>query len=174
MSPSDSVRSLRAAIHADIDRNKRPTIDANHRGGSDGGGSPAFLFSYADGVPIDRGQEGRVSVQDIAIASSPSRTTHNADDPGGEGGGGGGGGWRSAEVCVFLRACSFQSSELEMGDGGCAHEGGVLSRWGRLPGEGGSCGDEVGFIFQCLPTRYVMTVLRKTTKYLEVQLSMRL
>lgn len=136
MSPFDSVRSLRAAIHSDIGRKNRPTIGVHGGGGGGGRGSPAFLFSYADGVPINRGQEDRLSVQDIAIASPSSRATNADSRGGGEDGRG-----HSAEACVFLRACSYQSSELETGDGSVL-EGDVLSRWGSL--QGGSCGNEVG------------------------------
>ena len=142
MSPFNSVRSLRAAILADFDRKTRPSVDVRGGGGSGGGDSsgtpPAFLFSYADGVPIDRGQEDRLSVQDIALASSPcSRATNSVIRKGGREDRG-----RSGEACVFLRACSYQDDELETGDG--LHEGGVLSRWGSL--RGGSCESEVGFI----------------------------
>lgn len=113
VSPSDSVSSLRAAIHADAHR-----------------GSPAFLFSYADGVPIDRGQEDRLRVRDMAV-HSPISSALDMDLP-----------WeqatRSQETLVFVQgyAPMKEQTTSDAADGG-----GLLHRWENL--EGGQMNREV-------------------------------
>lgn len=132
MSPFDSVSFLRATIQADI---MHATIsnNAGHRHGHCGfHGCPPFAFSYADGVAIDRGQEERLSVKDIAIRSSATCTV--TDGPQWEVGN------ESGEIVqemhVFLRACEPRTKQATTDDGA-----GMLHRWDSL--QGGCSRDEV-------------------------------
>lgn len=128
MSPSDSVSSLRVTIQADIMK----TISgdsAGHRHGQHAyHGCPPFAFFYADGVAIDRGQEERLSVNDIAVQSS---TDDRQWGVGNESVGG-----VQREMHVFLRACEPRTKQATTDDGA-----GVLHRWESL--HGGSWSDEV-------------------------------
>ncbi|CAM9534987.1 unnamed protein product, partial [Scytosiphon promiscuus] len=150
-SPSDSVSSLRAAIQADIVCDTREA--ARKTGGSaaasglraTGGDSecPVFSFFYADGVAIERGQEERLSVKDIAIdLSSPDAgTVANDFDPRWKDDDSGDGGGSCEELAVFLRASEFGTEEVGTGDGsGGGGGGGVLHRWESL--QEGSWGNE--------------------------------
>lgn len=134
MSPFDSVSFLRAAIQADITKTTTST-NVGHRHGHRGNhGCPPFAFSYADGVAIDRGQEERLSVKDIAVQSPPPACTLTDDQQ-----------WEAShesgrrvhkEMHVFLRACKPRTKQATTDDGA-----GVLHRWESL--QGGSWGDEV-------------------------------
>lgn len=133
LSPFDSVSFLRAAIQADIMKTTTSN-NTRHRHGHRGHhGCPPFAFFYADGVAIDRGQEERLSVKDIAIQSSPACTV--TDDPQWEVGNESGGSVQK-EMHVFLRACEPRTKHATTDVGA-----GVLHRWESL--SGGSLGDEV-------------------------------
>lgn len=150
----DSVSFLRAAIQADIvrDTSTANTTTINNAGfrqgrrgsgsGSGSGGCPPFAFSYADGVAVDRGQEERLSVKDIAVTSSPAASSTSStagevfldqrweediasDDS------------ERKELRVFLRACDPRTQQPTADNGA----GGVLHRWEDL--QGGSWGNEV-------------------------------
>lgn len=108
--------------------------NAGHRHGHRGyHGCPPFAFSYADGVAIDRGQEERLSVKDIAIQSSAPPCTVT-DDPEREVGIESGRVLK--EMHVFLRAGEPRTKQATTDDGA-----GVLHRWESL--QRGSCGGEV-------------------------------
>lgn len=144
MSPFDSVSFLRAAIQADVvhDMGTR-TIAVNstvHRQGSRGTREcPPFFFSYADGVAIDRGQEERLAVKDIAITSSSFCASGvaaedqdqqwNGNTDGGES--------TDKDMCVLLRVCESPTEQDTTGESGS----GVLHRWESM--QGGFCGIEV-------------------------------
>lgn len=117
ISPQDSVCSLRAAINNELHPDLVPGV-------GDATGS-TFLFCYADGVPIDRGQEERLYVRDITIQSSGSDTV-DIDSP-----------WNSkghpTEMCVFVH------KEREAVEEAGAQR--VLHRWENL--QGGSFESEV-------------------------------
>ena len=133
MSPFDSVSFLRVAIQADIMK-AAISNNAGHRHGHRGyHGCPPFAFSYADGVAIDRGQEERLSVKDIAIQSSAPPCTVT-DDPEREVGIESGSVLK--EMNVFLRAGEPRTKQATTDDGA-----GVLHRWESL--QRGSCGGEV-------------------------------
>lgn len=135
MSPFDSVSFLRAAIRADITKTTTNNI-AGHRQGHRGYREcPPFAFSYADGVAIDRGQEERLSVKDVAIEvrSSPPACAVTADperEVGNESGS------VLKEMHVFLRAGEPRTKQSTTDDGA-----GVLHRWENL--QGGPRADEV-------------------------------
>lgn len=154
VSPFDSVSFLRAAIQSDVVRgtnsaNTTTTSNAGYRQGRRGSGSgsgrcPPFAFFYADGVAIDRGQEERISVKDIAITSS-SAASSSASTAAGEAaydqqrweGNSASDGSGRKELCVFLRACEPRTKQPTAGHS----TGGVLHRWEDL--QGGSWGNEV-------------------------------
>lgn len=152
MSPVDSVSLLRAAIQADIVRDTRGTTTktgassgaAGHLVDGGGSGCPLFSFSYADGVAIDRGQEERLSVKDIAINSSSPSAGAPTDcfDLQWEDGNGGDGGGSCTEMVVFLRASGSETEHAGTGDGSAGGgDGGVLHRWESL--QAGAWGNEV-------------------------------
>lgn len=159
VSPFDSVSFLRAAIQADIvrDASSVTTTTVNNAGyrqghcdsGSGGGrgGCPPFAFSYADGVAVDRGQEERLSVKDIAVTSSVASSASSAvgeatydhrwgEDSASEQSG-------HKELRVFLRACEPRTQQPTADHG----TSGVLHRWEDL--QGTSWGDEVNQVSSC-------------------------
>ena len=135
VSPFDSVSFLRAAIQADMVKTTISSNNAGHRHGPRGyRGCPSFAFSYADGVAIDRGQEERLLVKDIATKSSPACSVTD-DDPRWEGGNEGRESGQGG-MLVFLRAGEPRTKQATTDDGA-----GVLHRWESL--QGGCFGDEV-------------------------------
>lgn len=134
MSLSDSVSFLRNAIRADITKTSTSS-NAGHRQGHRGHhGCPPFAFSYADGVAIDRGQEDRLSVKDIAMQSPPPSSALTNDEQWGADTTSGGS--VRKEMQVFLRAGGPRTNQTTTDDGGRA-----LHRWESLQGR--SWGDEV-------------------------------
>lgn len=118
-SPLDKACSLRASINAEVRREHSIVTNPRRRGGL------AFFFSYADGVPIDLGQEERLLVKDIATSPAFSARDINSGDytPWGEG-------EQPREACVFLRLSSSNGGPARHRTGNC----GALHRWEDLPG----------------------------------------
>lgn len=136
MSRLDSVSLLRAAIQADVVRD----IGTGHRQGNRViRECPPFSFSYADGVAIDRGQEERLSVKDIAITPSSFSATSMAADDHDQRWDGNTDSAQSAEkeMLVLLRACESPTGQ----DATYESAGGVLHRWESM--HGGFYGKEV-------------------------------
>ncbi len=144
MSPFDSVSFLRAAIQADAVRDTGTATNAvnstGHRQRSRViRGCPPFSFSYADGVAIDRGQEERLSVKDIAITSSSCYANSMTADEHDQqwAGNTGSGEVAEKEMRVLLRAYESPTGQ----DATDESAGGVLHRWESM--HGGFCGPEV-------------------------------
>lgn len=92
-------------------------------------GSPGFLFSYADDVPIAYDQEDRLSVRDIAVAAAPPGSSdfhalcRDGVPP------------NETNVHVYIRRYSRDHSSPGRSNNELqSPEGGALRRWDHLQG----------------------------------------
>lgn len=113
ISPFDDLLSFREAIRADASPPQNVAVLRQ--------GTPGFIFLYADGVPIDRRQEGRILVGDIAVAAPHSRSV----EPGFS---------RSKEKCALIRSFRGLDSRAGTAASSTFADGGVLHRWEHLRG----------------------------------------
>lgn len=113
VSPFDDLLSFREAIKADTSSPQNVAVLRQR--------TPGFTFLYADGVPIDRRQEGRILVGDIAVAAPHSRSVESGFS-------------RSNEKCALIQ--SFRGLDSRVGKAACSTlaDGGVLHRWEHFRG----------------------------------------